>query len=563
MFHDDETGLAHDPTTPSTSITSSLASVGAMVPGASGPASDYAKDASDPQQSTEQPMDRHSTSDPGPSGYRGDDLDAASEDGAGPEGTVRVVELLQNGGEQGAPRDKDDDEVAALTDIVDALHVSPVTQDSGDDSPTTSTNVSSSSSVAPSTTPSRSPAHQHHKPHNNSGQKRRDYNNPQQRQSPMIMPYTPPSPYAYPAPLPPPQTYITPGMIPTAPMGAYYPPYYAPAPPPGTMPHYYYDPSAAAASSSYLRPTLRPPPPNVPQTAYALPGYAYPGIPTTPQGTPPIATVSPPLPLPPGTTFPPMNPTTPSAAGRSPRYPHSQLPPPVPGVAQTNFATASIYYDPQQLQQMQGYPSPRLAVYPPRPPHSPSVSAVALPLGPQGQLRPPPVPVPLLNGGGGEMHMMAPYPRPPHSPSQAPAQVPGMPSPALPPRVLGMRPIPAPLTAGGLQAPPHPTPSLSSQMQMRPKNPENAMWVGNLPSNTGPEELRDFFWEDDFEVSGSPCFGWKKREVERVKGCNGVGSSTLLGCESSVYHIAKTHCAFVNYRTWDAVLHAVEKFHDK
>lgn len=511
MSHDDET------TTPSTSITSSSAPVGAMAPGASGPASDHAKDASDPQQSTEQLTDRHSSSDPGPSRYRGDDLDAADEDGAEPEETLGV-EPLQNG-------DKGDEEVAAITDIVNALHVSPVTQDSSDDSPTTSTNVSSSSPVAPSTSTSRSPAHQHHKPpHNNSGQKRRDYNNnSQQRQSPMIMPYTPPSPYTYPATLPPPQTYITPG-IPTAPMGAYYPSYYSPAPPPGTMPHYYYDPSAAA-SSSYLRPSLRPPPPNVPQTAY---GYAYPGIPTSPQGTPPVATVSPPLSLPPGTTFPPMNPTTPPAAGRSPRYPHSQLPPPVPGVAQTNLAATSIYYDPQQLQQMQGYPSPRLAVYPSRPPHSPSASAVTLPLGPQGQLRPPPVSVQLLNGGGGgggggEMHMMTAYPRPPPSPSQAPAQVPGMSSPALPPRV-GMRPIPAPLTAGGLQAPPHPTPSLSSQMQMRPKNPENAMWVGNLPSNTGPEELRDFFWEDDFEVSGL-WWCWVLERMGASGGMYSVGSN--------------------------------------
>lgn len=39
-----------------------------------------------------------------------------------------------------------------------------------------------------------------------------------------------------------------------------------------------------------------------------------------------------------------------------------------------------------------------------------------------------------------------------------------------------------------------------SGIQQKPKNLENAMWVGNLPTDTTPEELRDFFYDDDFLV---------------------------------------------------------------
>jgi RNA recognition motif-containing protein len=44
-------------------------------------------------------------------------------------------------------------------------------------------------------------------------------------------------------------------------------------------------------------------------------------------------------------------------------------------------------------------------------------------------------------------------------------------------------------------------PPLSTGIQQKPKNLENAMWVGNLPTDTTPEELRDFFYDDDFLVS--------------------------------------------------------------
>ncbi|CAM0137878.1 hypothetical protein VKS41_001097 [Umbelopsis sp. WA50703] len=68
-----------------------------------------------------------------------------------------------------------------------------------------------------------------------------------------------------------------------------------------------------------------------------------------------------------------------------------------------------------------------------------------------------------------------------------------------------------------------------SGIQQKPKNLENAMWVGNLPTDTSPEELRDFFYDDDF---------------------------------LTVFHISKTHCAFVNYKSYEAVLRAVKKHHE-
>ncbi|KAI8577004.1 hypothetical protein K450DRAFT_253927 [Umbelopsis ramanniana AG] len=76
---------------------------------------------------------------------------------------------------------------------------------------------------------------------------------------------------------------------------------------------------------------------------------------------------------------------------------------------------------------------------------------------------------------------------------------------------------------------PKPNPPLASGIQQKPKNLENAMWVGNLPTDTTPEELRDFFYDEDF---------------------------------LTVFHISKTHCAFVNYKSYEAVLRAVKKHHE-
>ncbi|RUS23595.1 hypothetical protein BC938DRAFT_474901 [Jimgerdemannia flammicorona] len=499
MSYDEETSKAqqHNDTTPSATSISSSSTVATTPSDTTGPTVDSL-------------LDRQTKSDPEPSH---DSTINASEGGIEPgvpEGREKNADPLEDG-EQRAQENKHDYAVGALADAVEGLHVASDTESVGGIDSVVSTSGSSSSVAASSlsapTNPSRSPAHQHHPKHshnNNTGnhhQKRRDY--VPQRHSPMMVPYTPPSPYAYPTSLPPPQTYMPPSMIPTAPTGAYYPQYYVPPSPGG----YYYDPSAAAAAgvspASYLRPPHRPPLPNAIPTAYNMQPYGYSGIPTTPQGTPPIAPIPPPLPLQPGTTYSPMNPTTVAGAARSPRYPHSQLPLPVPTMPQPNFAGAPpVFYDPQP--QMQ-YPSTHLTIYP-RPPPSPSVLPVTIP--PQSQLRPPsgpiPIPIPVAGVATGDPNMFA-YPRPPHSPLQAPALSPGAPSPALPPRISGIRPILAP---PGQQPPtllaPFPTQSLSSQ-HPKPRNPDNAMWVGNLPSNTGPEDLRDFFWEEDFEVGSR---GW-------------------------------------------------------
>jgi RNA recognition motif-containing protein len=53
--------------------------------------------------------------------------------------------------------------------------------------------------------------------------------------------------------------------------------------------------------------------------------------------------------------------------------------------------------------------------------------------------------------------------------------------------------------AAASDKPSHPPPA--SGIQQKPKNLENAMWVGNLPTDTTPEELRDYFYDEDFLVS--------------------------------------------------------------
>ncbi|CAI2169341.1 4000_t:CDS:10 [Funneliformis geosporum] len=65
--------------------------------------------------------------------------------------------------------------------------------------------------------------------------------------------------------------------------------------------------------------------------------------------------------------------------------------------------------------------------------------------------------------------------------------------------------------------------------QKKPKQLDKALWVGNLPDTTTQDELKEFFADDNME---------------------------------SVFHIRKSNCAFVNYKTYEAVMEAVDKYNE-
>ncbi|RIA94983.1 hypothetical protein C1645_514735 [Glomus cerebriforme] len=72
-------------------------------------------------------------------------------------------------------------------------------------------------------------------------------------------------------------------------------------------------------------------------------------------------------------------------------------------------------------------------------------------------------------------------------------------------------------------------PQHSPRIQRKPKQLDKALWVGNLPDSTTYDELKEFFADVNME---------------------------------SVFHIKKSNCAFVNYKTYDAVMEAVHKYND-
>ncbi|CAG8600623.1 32643_t:CDS:10 [Gigaspora margarita] len=74
---------------------------------------------------------------------------------------------------------------------------------------------------------------------------------------------------------------------------------------------------------------------------------------------------------------------------------------------------------------------------------------------------------------------------------------------------------------------PQHTPRISQQK--KPKQLDKALWVGNLPDSTTHEELMDFFTDENME---------------------------------SVFLIKKSNCAFVNYKTHDAVMQAACKYNE-
>ncbi|KAG2172969.1 hypothetical protein INT44_004710 [Umbelopsis vinacea] len=69
-----------------------------------------------------------------------------------------------------------------------------------------------------------------------------------------------------------------------------------------------------------------------------------------------------------------------------------------------------------------------------------------------------------------------------------------------------------------IATPPSDSPKPASGIQQKPKNLENAMWVGNLPTDTTPEELRDFFFDDDFlQASRHDIVCMKSTEFHGIK----------------------------------------------
>ncbi|CAB4390648.1 unnamed protein product [Rhizophagus irregularis] len=65
--------------------------------------------------------------------------------------------------------------------------------------------------------------------------------------------------------------------------------------------------------------------------------------------------------------------------------------------------------------------------------------------------------------------------------------------------------------------------------QKKPKQLDKALWVGNLPDSTTHDELKEFFADENME---------------------------------SVFHIKRSNCAFVNYKTYEAVMEAVHKYNE-
>lgn len=66
----------------------------------------------------------------------------------------------------------------------------------------------------------------------------------------------------------------------------------------------------------------------------------------------------------------------------------------------------------------------------------------------------------------------------------------------------------------------------------KPRQSGHALWVGNLPPGTNIIDLRDHFFRD------------------------------ASNCIESVFLISKSNCAFVNYKTDEACVEAMTKFHD-
>lgn len=66
----------------------------------------------------------------------------------------------------------------------------------------------------------------------------------------------------------------------------------------------------------------------------------------------------------------------------------------------------------------------------------------------------------------------------------------------------------------------------------KPRQSGHALWVGNLPPGTNIVDLRDHFFQD------------------------------AKNCIESVFLISKSNCAFVNYKTDEACVEAMTRFHD-
>jgi hypothetical protein len=89
-----------------------------------------------------------------------------------------------------------------------------------------------------------------------------------------------------------------------------------------------------------------------------------------------------------------------------------------------------------------------------------------------------------------------------------------------------------------------------------PKTPahrsEWVMWVGNVPSDATPDELRAFF---DLKAALRPQSPSQPRESPNL--------SEVYGGVSSVFLIARSNCAFVNFESEAQLEAAVARFHGK
>ncbi|KAF9974789.1 hypothetical protein BGZ73_001723 [Actinomortierella ambigua] len=97
---------------------------------------------------------------------------------------------------------------------------------------------------------------------------------------------------------------------------------------------------------------------------------------------------------------------------------------------------------------------------------------------------------------------------------------------------------------GGPYMPPgehwHPLPPQQS-LQKKPKELDKAMWVGNVSSDTTVADLQAIFEAPPTEEEGD----------------------IQVDVPESIFILAKSNCAFVNYATHEAVHRAVKRFHDR
>ncbi|KAL1921249.1 uncharacterized protein VTP21DRAFT_10965 [Calcarisporiella thermophila] len=211
------------------------------------------------------------------------------------------------------------------------------------------------------------------------------------------------------------------------------------------------------------------------------------------------------------------------------------------------YYTAGYYYDPSSLTSTSTHPSPMYAGYPVA--MDASMTAAAYPYGFM-PVQPPPQ-HPSHQHRPAHMHTSPPAGTPVHSGYGTPVMRPHAPGPGggmrgrrhssmTAPPSLSHFPVRSSsgsainhFPRGESNGHSGPVMSRTPSAAYAPayKHPKDlAMWVGNLPDDTVTEELYAFFSDPQVE---------------------------------SIHHLPKSNCAFVNFKSRDALLAGLEKYHNK